>query len=93
VLPPSMSGVFSFSWGHAVAANVSSSSLRHFYLSSIHLCRCSSFWALTSLKRRLHSPLSPACLLQPRIPRICSASLWTTSSHYRPWQALRAPGF
>jgi hypothetical protein len=45
---------------------------------SIHVRRCSPFWVRASLKRRLYSPLSPARLFQPRIPRICSASLWTS---------------
>lgn len=36
-----------------------------------------------ALQHLLHHglPLSPSCLLQPYIPRICNASLWMTSSH------------
>jgi hypothetical protein len=41
----------------------------------------SSFWALAFFRRRLNSSLSAACFLQPRIPRTCNASLWTTPSH------------
>ena len=41
----------------------------------------SHLWALASLKRQLHSSLSPARLLQPRNPTISDASLQTKSSH------------
>jgi hypothetical protein len=34
--------------------------------------------ATASLKGRFHSPVSSACLLHPRIPTICNASLWTS---------------
>ena len=44
------------------------------------LC-CSPFWVLSSLRRRLHSTLSSARLLHPRIPRICDMSLRMTSSN------------
>ena len=38
----------------------------------------SSFWVLASLKRCIHSFLSPASLFQTRVARICNSSLWTT---------------
>ena len=44
----------------------------------------SPFWDLTSLRKRLHSSLSYARLLHPRIPRICDVSLRTTPSHLVP---------
>jgi hypothetical protein len=50
-------------------------------LPSTHLWRYSPFWALASFWRRLHSSLSPAHLILPRIPRICDVSFWSTSSH------------
>ena len=49
--------------------------------SSVHLWRCSPFWALACLITRLHSSLSSARLLYFLIPRICDLSLWSTSSH------------
>ena len=53
-----------------------------YFLSSIfRLWRYGLFWTLASLRRRLHSSLSSARLLHPRIPRICDVSLRTTSSH------------
>ena len=48
---------------------------------SIHKCRYSSFWALASLIRRLHSSLFSALLLHPLNPSSCNASLRTTSVH------------
>jgi hypothetical protein len=42
---------------------------------SIHLWRYSPFWALASLRRRLHSSLLAALLLHPLVPNSCSASL------------------
>jgi hypothetical protein len=50
-------------------------------LLSIYVWPCSLFWALASLKRCLHSSVSPTHLLQPRICSICNASLWLTSFH------------
>lgn len=50
-------------------------------LPSIHVCSYNSFWALASLKERLHPSLSPPRLLYPRIPRISNTSLWKTSFH------------
>jgi hypothetical protein len=47
----------------------------------IHVWRYSPFWALGSLKSRLNSSLSPACLFHLRIRRVFNATLWTTSSH------------
>jgi hypothetical protein len=46
-----------------------------------HLWCHSPFWALTSLRKRLHSSLSSARLFHPLIPRICEVSLRRTSSH------------
>ena len=48
---------------------------------TIHLWRYSTFRALASLIRRLHSSLFVALLLHPLIPSSCSAFLWTTSAH------------
>ena len=50
-------------------------------LPSTHLWLYSSFRALASLIRRLHSSLFAPLLLYPLIPSSCSASLWTTSPH------------
>jgi hypothetical protein len=41
----------------------------------------SPFWTLTFHKGRLTSILSPPRLLLPLFPRICNASVWTTSFH------------
>ena len=41
----------------------------------IHVWHYSPFWAQASLKKRLRSYLSPVCLLQSRIPRICNTFL------------------
>ena len=46
-----------------------------------HIWCYSSFWALASLMRRLHSSLFSALLLHPVIPSSCNASFWTTSTH------------
>ena len=46
-----------------------------------HLWHYSSFWSLTSLRRRLHSSLFSVHLFHPRIPRISDVFLRTTSSH------------
>ena len=45
--------------------------------------RCSPYWAVTYLKRRLHSPLSPppSHLLQIRKPMIYKTFLRTTFAH------------
>jgi hypothetical protein len=37
---------------------------------------------MASFRKRLHSSLSSARPLHPRIPRICDVSLRTTSSHH-----------
>lgn len=47
----------------------------------VHVWRYSPIWSLASLKRCLHFSLPPVRLLQDRIPRICNASLGSTSFH------------
>lgn len=54
-------------------------------LTLIYMCAmqqwANPFRALVALRRHLHSSLSPARFLHPRIPRTCNAFLWATSSH------------
>ena len=48
---------------------------------SVHTCRYSPVWALTSLRRRLSPFFSVCCSSPPSfIPRICDVSFRTTSS-------------
>ena len=53
---------------------------RTFLNPSIRISRYSRFWALVSLKRYLHTSLSPDGFLQPRFPRFCNVFyLWVPS--------------
>ena len=48
---------------------------------SVHVWHYRPYWALASLKKRLHFSLSPCRLLHSGIRRICNSPFWTTSSH------------
>ena len=65
---------------HSCLSNNANNNVRKL-VTSIHVRRYSPFHALASLKNCLRSSLFSVLLLHPRIPSICSASLWTTSAH------------
>ena len=64
------------------------------------LWRYRPFWALTSLRTRIHSSLSSVRLLHPHIPSICGVSfrktldcLYATCFFYVEWQSKYNPIF
>ena len=71
----------SWKWTFQYETEASVGLLSSLSAGQFHLWRQSPFWAPTPVRSRLHSSLSPALLLQPRITRIYDVFLGTMSSH------------